>query len=85
MVKPVYKSYLLGLGLDCRDGHSRITKGENFRLYGGSEDTHALMQEKAIKFNEHLKLRGKSLDDLSRKEFVDIAGKIGLNIPPKNS
>ena len=76
------KSYLLGLGFDNEDGHRRITRGKNFRLYGGSEDTHSLMQEKAIKFNEQLKHKGKTLEEISRKEFVDIAHKIGLNLPP---
>jgi hypothetical protein len=78
------KSLLLGLGLDNRDGHRRITRGDNFRLYGGSRDTHSLMQEKAIKFNEHLKQKGKTLDEITRPEFREIAEKIGLNPPPDN-
>ncbi len=79
------KSLLLGLGFDCRDGHCRITRGDNFRLYGGSQDTHSLMQEKAIKFNEQLKLRGKTLNDISGPEFKEIAHKIGLQLPPDNN
>lgn len=85
MVRPKMKSYLLGLGFDCRDGHLRITRGKNFHLFGGSENTHARMQEKAIKFNEQLKEKGKTLDGISRREFEDIAGKIGLEVPPKNN
>ncbi len=78
------KKILLGLGFDCKDGLLRVTKGKNFRLYGGSEDTHNVMQEKAIKFNEQLKKKRKRIDNLSREEFIDIADKIGLNvIPPK--
>lgn len=77
------KSVLLGLGFDCKDGHLRITKGKNFRLYGGSEETHQLMQEKAIKINEQLSSRGKSLDDISTEEFYDIAHNIGIKIPRK--
>ena len=73
-----YKKLLLGLGFDCKDGHIRITKGRNFRLYGGSEQTHDLMQEKAIKFNEHLDKKRKNLNGLTKKEFIDIAKKIGL-------
>src|SRR5690606_34554322 len=53
------KALLLGLGLDGKDEHVRITKGDNFRLVGGSKETHECMQEKAIKFNEELKKRGK--------------------------
>ena len=38
--KGMLKRLLLGLGFDCRDGIWRVTRGANFRLYGGSEDTH---------------------------------------------
>lgn len=75
------KKILLGLGLDSKDGHVRITKGKNFRLYGGSEETHELMQEKAVKLNEHLKKCDKTLDSVSKEEFYDIAVKIGLKVP----
>ena len=77
------KKIILGLGLDGKDGHVRVTKGKNFRLYGGSEETHEVMQEKAIKFNEQLDKRRKTLDEIGIKEFCDIAGKIGLEIPKK--
>lgn len=81
MSNRLYKRVLLGLGFDCKDGHLRATKGENFRLYGGSDQTHEMMQEKAIKFNEQLNKRRKSLDDISEKEFHDIAESIGLKVP----
>lgn len=76
------KKLLLGLGFDCSDGLLRVTRGKNFRLYGGSEDTHNVMQEKSIKFNEQLKKREKGIADLSREEFIEIADKIGLKIMP---
>lgn len=78
------KRILLGLGFDCKDGHKRITVGNNFRLYGGSRETHQLMQEKAIKFNEELTHRHKTLDEINKKEFYDIADKIGLKAPPQD-
>lgn len=74
------KSLLLGLGFDNKDGHLRITKGKNFRLYGGSKKTHELMQEKAIKFNEQLDSRGKNLDNISTEEFHEIAHHIGFRV-----
>jgi len=73
----------LGLGFDAKDGHLRITRGKNFRLFGGSKQTHEIMQEKAIKFNEQLKNRGKTLNEIGPKEFSEIANKIGLK-PPAN-
>jgi hypothetical protein len=63
---------LLGLGLDGDDGHTRLTRGENFVLFGGSEDTHAQMQETAIKFKERLDRRGRRLEDVSVDELRDI-------------
>ncbi len=72
------KALLLGVGLDGRDGHTRVTTGENFRLLGGSEDTHQQMQETAIRINEGLAARGKRLEDVSRGEFLDIARDAGL-------
>ena len=63
---------MLGLGLDGDDGHTRITRGDNFFLYGGSEVTHAHMQETAVKVNEHLEKRGKRLEDVSVNELREI-------------
>ena len=73
---------LLGLGLDNEDGEVRITRGENFRLYGGSAETHEAMQDKCIRFNEKLAERGKRLDDLAREELADLAGECEMNLVP---
>lgn len=72
------KKILMGLGLDNSDGHVRITRGENFHLLGGSHETHEQMQEHAIKINEKLKERSKTLESVSEKEFTDIAAEVGL-------
>ena len=66
------KSLLMGLGLDNKDGHKRLTQGDNFVMVGGSEETHERMTETAIRFNEKLAKRGKALEDLSPEEFRDI-------------
>lgn len=69
------KAMLLGVGLDNKDGHVRVTRGENFQLVGGSKETHEVMQEGAVKINEELKKRGKHLEEVSKKEFIEIASK----------
>ncbi|MCP3966295.1 MAG: hypothetical protein GY750_09090 [Lentisphaerae bacterium] len=66
------KAMMLGMGLDNKDGHKRITKGENFVIAGGSEETHDRMAETVIKVNEKLSKRGKRLEECSAKEFSDI-------------
>ncbi len=71
------KAVMLGVGLDT-DGHKRLTTGPNFALVGGSEETHELMTEKAIKINEKLAAKGKQLEEVSNQEFEDIAQAVGL-------
>jgi len=72
---------LLGLAFDNDDGHTRLTRGKNFVLVGGSHQTHAVMQETAVKINEHLDRRAQRLEDVSVGELRDIcrevAGQIG--------
>jgi hypothetical protein len=79
------KSMLLGLGLDS-DGHKRVTTGPNFALVGGSQETHEEMTEKAVKINEKLTKKGKTLDSVTTEEFDEIAHQVGLrrHEPEKN-
>ncbi len=71
-----HKKWLLGLGFDHQDGHKRITHSKNFLLLGGSKETHEEMREKAIKLDEELKKISKDLNDVSKKQFDDIAHKL---------
>ncbi len=68
---------MLGVGLDS-DGHKRLTTGPNFVLAGGTQETHEVMTEKAIKINEKLAARGKQLEDVTHEEFDEIAQSVGL-------
>jgi hypothetical protein len=62
----------LGVGLDNKDGHQRLTKSEHFLLVGGSQETHEQMQDTVIKFTEALEQRGKRLADASVEEVIDL-------------
>ena len=76
--RPGQESFLLGVGFDGDDGHRRVTKGRDFVLLGGSDDTHSEMQERAIRFDEELRRRGKSLREVKSleelREIADLAG-----------
>jgi hypothetical protein len=76
--RPRRKAWLLGVGLDS-DGHKRLTTGPNFLLAGGSEETHEVMTEKALKINEKLAAKGKQLEEVSGEEFDEIAHSVGLH------
>ena len=70
--KPV-AALLVGVGLDGADGHKRVTKGRDFLLVGGSDETHERMQERAVKVNEELDRRGIRLVDVrSGEEMLEI-------------
>ncbi len=63
---------ILGVGLDNDDGHRRITRSEEFLLLGGSAETHEHMQETAIRFGEKLRNKGKTLQEATPEEALDI-------------
>jgi len=63
---------LLGLAFDADDGHKRITRGNNFLLAGGSEETHGIMRDTILKVNEELDARGLDLADVSAEELRDL-------------
>ena len=46
---PKIMAHLMGLGLDCTDGHKRITQAEKFSILGGSEQTHENMTETLLR------------------------------------
>ena len=64
---------VLGLGLDDDGGHHRVTKGPDFQLVGGSAETHERMQDLVMRMRETLKRQGKTIRDLNRREFEDLA------------
>jgi len=69
---PAKAAGLLGVGLDNEDGHKRITKGEQFILVGGSEETHGRMTETTLKTFEELKRRDKRLETVDPRELAEI-------------
>jgi hypothetical protein len=62
----------LGLGLDNKDGHQRLTRTDSFLLVGGSKDTHEKMQDFSIRFNESLEERGKLLHEATLEEILEL-------------
>jgi hypothetical protein len=65
----------LGVGLDGKDEHTRLTRSEHFVLLGGSDETHERLQDTAIRFEEELQKKGKTLEETSTEEALDILRK----------
>ena len=67
------------------ENHGNSTNIRLGHLIGGSQETHEVMQEKCVKFNEKLDAKGKELEDLERGEFIELAGECEMNVlePPR--
>ena len=74
--RPLGIKGLLGVGLDGQDGKKRISRGPNFVLFGGSEETHEKMQETVLLFNEQVGQRGKKLEEINNRELQEIVDEV---------
>lgn len=70
----------MGLAFDAKDGETRLTRGKNFVLLGGSAETHGVMQETAIRINEKLDKSGRRIEDVSVGELTDICQEVTKSI-----
>lgn len=61
----------VGVGLDG-DGEQRLTRSDYFFIVGGSKDTHEHMQDTALRFDEKLRRRGKTLEETPVEEVIEI-------------
>ncbi len=62
----------VGVGLDRRDEHRRITRSDHFVLLGGSAETHERMQDTVLRFEEALKETGRPLSETPAEKAVDM-------------
>lgn len=69
---------LMGFGLDS-DDHARVTKGEDYVLLGGSENTHGRMQDEVERFRDVLHKMGTDLQRASHDEVREAAEESGLS------
>lgn len=71
-----WKSYLLGIGLDQKDGQYRVTRSEDFQILGGSERTHRRMQEKILDLEDELARDGRTIAGLQPDEYEDVSRRL---------
>src|SRR5947207_4200114 len=67
------RAALIGLGLDNADDQNRLTRGDQSLIFGGSAETHAEMQETALRMEQELDRRGRRLADLDPAELAELA------------
>ena len=60
---------LVGVGFDAEDGHVRLTRGEHFDVWMGSQESHDYLCAFIERIEAHLREKGISLEDISPEEF----------------
>ncbi|MCB1195522.1 hypothetical protein KDK77_04995 [bacterium] len=73
------KPLLWGFGFDGGSADKYITRGDNFYLAGGSQQTHESMISNVMRFNSVMARYGKKLEDLTPAEYYRIIDEIGAN------
>jgi hypothetical protein len=67
------RAALIGFGLDSGDDHQRLTRSDQTLIFGGSAQTHAELQETALRMEQELDRRGRRLADLNPVELAELA------------
>lgn len=66
------RAVLVGRALGKGDGHIRVTFGDDFRIEGGSKETHAVLQRQTQAIREELNRRGLSLANITRETYHEV-------------
>jgi hypothetical protein len=74
--QPLNIKGLLGIGLDGKPDEKRITRRDNFFLFGGTRQTHERMVVTVLKFNEKVDKLGKKLEEVNTRELREIAREV---------
>jgi hypothetical protein len=69
---------IVSMGGDDSERHTRLTTGDNFLIYGGSEQTHSIMQDKIAELCEIIKQRGLELTQMEPDEIKQVVKEVGL-------
>jgi hypothetical protein len=76
------KGLLVGVRLDEGDGHSRVSRGEDFLAVGGTKEAHEHLRETVAEVSDEVKRRGRALAEVRRKEFSEILARVLEKVGP---
>jgi len=63
---------LMGIGFDGNDGHVRITQGDRYDVFMGSEQSHEYLHDLIRRVEEAVELRGLRWDELTPSKLSEI-------------
>jgi hypothetical protein len=74
--RPLNIRALLGLAFDGKPDETRVTRGEDFLLYGGSKQTHEMLFETTMRLKEKVVRRGKRLAEINARDWQEITDEL---------
>lgn len=66
------KGLIVGVRTDREEGHTRVSRGEDFVALGGDREAHEHLRETVAEISDEVKRRGRDLAELPREEFREI-------------
>ena len=79
------KGLLVGLRVEKPDGHTRVSRGEDFVALGGSKEGHEHLRETVAEISDEVKRRGRALSDVRHEELKEIVARAIEKVGPAPS
>ena len=76
------KGLLVGVRLDRGDGHSRVSRGEDFVAFGGTGEAHEHLRETVAEISDEVKRRGHEMGEVRKQEFHEILAIVVEKVGP---
>jgi hypothetical protein len=67
---------MLGVGFDHDDGHIRITQGEGYQVFMGSDESHSMLRDLLGRIHDAVCRSGRKMTDYTPEEFIDLLSKL---------
>jgi len=64
------------------DGHTRVSRGDDFVAVGGTREGHEHLRETVAEISDEVKRRGQAMADVRREELREILDKVQARVGP---
>lgn len=76
------KGLLVGVRVDKGDGHTRVSRGDDFLAVGGTKEAHEHLREAVAEISDEVKRRGRTVEEVRREEFREILVRVLEKVGP---
>ncbi len=76
------KGLLVGVRVDKGDGHTRVSRGDDFVALGGTKDGHEHLRETVAEISDEVKRRGRAMGEVKHEELKEIVARAVDKVGP---